>query len=318
MRRLALALAFCLIAAHAGAARAEAADKLTFMLDWFVNPDHGPVVIAKEKGFFAAQNLDVTLIQPADPNDGPKLAAAKKADIALDYQPQLQLQVDAGLPLVRIGTMVGTPLNIILAKADGPIHGIKDLKGKRIGYSVSGFEDSILDTVLGQAGISRDDVTLINVNFNLVPALLSGQVDAVVGAYRTYELLQMAQEGQPGFAIYPEEHGVPVYDEMTFVTHKDNLGRPEMKRFLTAVQNATLWIKNHPDEAWDVFRKSHKEADDALNAKSWAVTYQRFTEAPAALDWGRYENFEQFLKAHGLIKKITPVQDYAVDLWAPR
>ena len=67
------------------------------MLDWFVNPDHGPLIIAEEKGFFATQGLDVELIvAPADPNDPPKLVAAGRADIAVSYQPQLHLQVEAG------------------------------------------------------------------------------------------------------------------------------------------------------------------------------------------------------------------------------
>ena len=76
---------------------ANAADKLTVLLDWYVNPDHAPLFVADAQGFFAQQGLDVELIAPANPNDPPKLVAAKKADIAISYQPQLHLQVDAGI-----------------------------------------------------------------------------------------------------------------------------------------------------------------------------------------------------------------------------
>ncbi|MGI9504261.1 MAG: ABC transporter substrate-binding protein, partial [Geminicoccaceae bacterium] len=58
------------------ASPAQAADKLSLLLDWFINPDHGPIMVAKEKGFFDAVDLDVEIIAPADPNDPPKLVAA--------------------------------------------------------------------------------------------------------------------------------------------------------------------------------------------------------------------------------------------------
>src|SRR5438270_3445786 len=85
---------------------AAAADKLTVILDWFVNPDHGPLIVAQEKGFFSDAGLDVDLVAPADPSDPPKLVAAGKADIGVDYQPQLHVQVAEGLPLTRIGTLI--------------------------------------------------------------------------------------------------------------------------------------------------------------------------------------------------------------------
>ena len=105
---------------------AHAAEPLEVMLDWFVNPDHAPLYVALERGYFAKQGLEVTLIAPADPNDPPKLVAAGKVDLAISYQPQLHIQVDKGLPLVRIGTLVATPLNSVVVLKGGPIKSIKD------------------------------------------------------------------------------------------------------------------------------------------------------------------------------------------------
>ena len=107
-----------------------AQDKLTVLLDWFVNPDHAPLIVAQEKGFFKAAGLEVKLIAPADPSLPPKLVAAGKADLAVSYQPQLHVQVGQGLPLIRIGTLVSTPLNSLVVLRDGPIKKIADLKGK--------------------------------------------------------------------------------------------------------------------------------------------------------------------------------------------
>ena len=109
----------------------QAQDKITLLLDWFVNPDHGPIIVAQEKGYFEEAGLEVEVIAPADPADPPKLVAAAKADLAVSYQPQLHLQVAEGLPLIRVGTLVATPLNCLLTLKDGDIKSIVDLKGKK-------------------------------------------------------------------------------------------------------------------------------------------------------------------------------------------
>ncbi|SVD13536.1 uncharacterized protein METZ01_LOCUS366390, partial [marine metagenome] len=140
-------------------APAEAAEKLTVMLDWFINPDHATLMVGQEKGFFAEAGLEVEMIAPADPNDPPKLVAAGKVDLAISYQPQLHVQVDQGLPLRRIATLVSTPLNSLVVLADGPIKSIADLKGRKIGFSVGGFEDALLAAMLNKVGLSLKDIT---------------------------------------------------------------------------------------------------------------------------------------------------------------
>ena len=121
-----------LIAVFIAANPAFAQDKMTLLLDWFINPDHGPIIVAEEKGFFADQNLEVEIVAPSDPADPPKLVAAGKADLAVSYQPSQHLQVAEGLPLMRVGTLVATPLNCLLVLEDGPIKTISDLKGKKL------------------------------------------------------------------------------------------------------------------------------------------------------------------------------------------
>jgi putative hydroxymethylpyrimidine transport system substrate-binding protein len=305
VRTILLALA---LAAMPAAARA--ADKLTLLLDWFVNPDHGPLVVAQEQGFFAAQDLEVEMIAPADPNDPPKLVAAGQADLAVSYQPQLHLQAAAGLPLKRIGTLVATPLNSLVVLADGPVKSLADLKGRNIGFSVGGFEDALLRQMLGKHGVALDDVTLINVNFALSQALLSGQVDAVIGAFRNFELNQLDIEGRPGRAFYPEEEGVPAYDELIFVAHRDRVEDPRLPRFLAAVEQAAQFMLNHPEESWQLFVKAHPDLDDELNRRAWRDTLPRFAQSPAALDAGRYDRFAAFLVAQGLIPEVLPVDSY--------
>ncbi len=293
---------------------AQAAEKLTVLLDWFVNPDHAPLIVAQEKGWFAEAGLEVELIAPADPNDPPKLVAAKKADLAISYQPQLHIQVDQGLPLIRVATLVSTPLNSLVVLADGPVKALADLKGRKVGFSVGGFEDALLGAMLEKAGLSLGDVSLVNVNFALSPALITGQVDAVIGAFRNFELNQLRIEGREGRAFYPEEEGVPAYDELIVVAHTDTVGDKRFRPFLEAVERATLYILNHPEEARALFIKGRPELDDELNRRAWSDTLPRFAHAPMALDPNRYARFAEFLKARGLIGAVQPVERYAVTL----
>jgi putative hydroxymethylpyrimidine transport system substrate-binding protein len=291
-----------------------AAERLTLLLDWFVNPDHAPIIVADELGYFEDAGLDLEIVAPADPNDPPKLVAAGRADVAISYQPQLHIQVDQGLPLARIGTLVATPLNSLVTLADGPIEQISDLRGRKIGFSVGGFEDALLGAMLGHHGVSLADVELVNVNFALSPALLSGQVDAVIGAFRNFELNQLQLEGRPGRAFYPEEEGVPAYDELIFIAHSGALDDARLPRFIDAIEAATLHILNHPDESFALFVEGRPELDDELNRRAWADTLPRFALRPAALDVARYARFAKFLEAQGLIGLPPPVDTYAVEL----
>ncbi len=293
---------------------ARAADKLTVLLDWFVNPDHAPLVIAETQGLFEKYGLDVTIVPPSDPSAPPRLVAAGQGDIAISYQPQLHVQVAEGLPLVRIGTIAETPLNSLVALKDGPIKQISDLKGKKVGFSVGGFEDAVLAAMMKKHGLQLSDVELININFALSPSLINGSVDAVIGAFRNFELNQLDIEKRPGIAFYPEEHGVPVYDELIFIAKNDNLDDPRFKPFMRAVEEATLYLTNHPDEALAEFIKAYPDLDNELNRRAWYDTLPRLAKRPAALDSGRYERFAAFMQESGLIKETPPLESYAVEL----
>ncbi|MFT6169786.1 MAG: putative hydroxymethylpyrimidine transport system substrate-binding protein [Celeribacter sp.] len=293
-----------------------AQDHMTLLLDWFVNPDHGPVIVAQEKGYFAEQDLSVDIIAPADPSAPPKMVAAGQADLAISYQPQLHLQIHEGLPLVRVGTLVATPLNCLLVLADGPVKSPADLKGRKIGFSVGGVEEAVLGQVLGTHGVSLDEVELINVNWSMSPALMSGQVDAVIGAFRNFELNQMDIEGVQGRCFYVEEEGLPSYDELIYVANKNTMDADLIHRFLAATEKATQYIVNHPDESWQAFAGTAPELQDELNKRAWADTVPRFALRPTAMDVGRYAHFETFLYEAGLIPTLNSVNEIAIDVTA--
>ncbi len=312
MKKFTLLLASLLLFATSAQAQPQ---KLTVLLDWFVNPDHAPLYVALEKGFFKAHGLDVELIAPSNPNDPPKLVAAGQADIAVSYQHQHQMQVSEGLPLTRIATLVATPLNSLVVLEDGPIKSIADLKGKTIGYSVGGFETALLKVMLEKEGLALNDVKLVNVNFSLSPSLFTGQTDAVIGAFRNFELNQMAIEGRPGRAFFVEEYGVPSYDELILVAASKNVADPKLRAFVDALEEGVQYLINHPDESWKLFVSGDRASlDDELNRRAWKDTLPRFALRPGALDTKRYTRFADFLLKEKIVTTVPELEKWAVEL----
>ncbi|MBM3604484.1 MAG: ABC transporter ATP-binding protein [Alphaproteobacteria bacterium] len=293
---------------------AQADTTLTVMLDWFVNPDHAPIVLAQELGYFDEAGLTVKVVSPSDPNDPPRMVAAGRADLAVSYQPQLHLSRHQGLPVTRVGTLVETPLTCLVVLADSDIETPADLRGRKVGFAVAGVQEVMLDAMLADARLRPSDVEQINVGWSISPALMSGQVDGVIGAFRNFELNQLRMEGHEGRCLYPEAHGIPAYDELIYLADPARMDADAVSAFLDATERATAFIKNDPDQAWRLFSATASELRTPLNEAAWADTWPRFAGRPAALDAGRYARFEAFLADQGATPGGLPLSDLALDV----
>jgi putative hydroxymethylpyrimidine transport system substrate-binding protein len=293
---------------------ALAADKFTVILDWFVDTNHAALFAAQYCGAYKEAGLDVSIIPPADPDSPPRLVAAGQADVAVSYQTQLNMLDDHGLDLVRVATLVDRPLNTIMALSDSGIHSIADLKGRKIGVSVGGVEEALLSTMLRSNHLSLSDVTVVKVNFQMLPALMSHQLDAAIGGYSNYEVIEAQQMGRHPAVFTPQANGVPSYDELILVAARSHLGDPRLKRFLSALQKGTECLLEKPDAIWADLIHDHPEMNNALNRAAWAATLPFLADDPGALNVARYESFQNFLFAQGIISKKLPVDQFAVQV----
>jgi putative hydroxymethylpyrimidine transport system substrate-binding protein len=288
--------------------------KLKVVLDWFPNPDHAPLIIALHQGFFKEQGLDVELIGPADPTDPPKLIAANQADIGITYQPELMEYIDQGLPLISIGSLIDKPLDCLVALKSSGINSLADLKGKRIGTGNNGLSSLMLKVMLTKAGLTDKDVSIINVRYNLTQALLSHKVDAVSGVMRNFEVPQIESAGQQTTSFFPEEHGIPNYSVLVFISNVAKVHDNRFPRFLSAVKKAVRYIDEHPEKAWQEFANRYPEANNQVNREAWFATMPYFAEDPASFDPKEWQQFAQFMQDNHMIKKIQPLSRYAVIL----
>lgn len=285
--------------------------KLTLMLDWFVNPNHGPIVIAQQRGYFSEQGIKVEIQEPADPSLPPKLVAANKVDLAISYQPNLTIDVAAGLPLIRTATLIATPLNALLVLDNKKINDLSDLKGKKIGISIAGNEQATVGTMLQSAGVAYKDVQIINVGWALSASLASGKVDAIWGGFRNFETNQLALEGYKIKSFFPEEHAVPSYDELVFIANANSYDKEAIKAFNKALAQATTYIVNHPQESWQEFVAYAPDTlNNELNKRAWNATLSRFALRPAAVDLQRYDDYGKFLYSQKIITSLPKAQDY--------
>jgi putative hydroxymethylpyrimidine transport system substrate-binding protein len=297
------------------AGTASAADHLTVMLDWFVNPNHGPLVVAQEIGAFQRAGLSVQLVQPADPTVPPRLVAARHGDIAIDYQPTLYLQVQNGLPLTRIGVLIDRPLETLTSIQGYGVNRLADLKGKRIGYNEVGGPTNLasIETMLATAGLTMRDVQLINVGTALSTSLLTHRVDAV-GVDRNFETFELLDKGVKPIGFDYEKFGVPTNDDLIFVVNRDTRNDPRYPRFLAAVREGAAYIRANPEAAWKLFIHAYPGVNNRLNHNAWLFTAPYFAANPFALDQAKYVRYGQFLVAKHVIRANPPITTYAVQL----
>ena len=161
--------------------------ELKVALEWFPNPDHVGLYYALENGYFEDENLDVTMKTPSDPSAGLKLVATNKFDLAVYYRADMYFASEQDLPVMAVCSIIPIPLNSVMSTADSKVQAPEDIKGAKIGVAGLPFDDAILETIRQSQGLSEDDIQTVNVGFNLEPALLSGKVDAVIGAYYNIE-----------------------------------------------------------------------------------------------------------------------------------
>ncbi|MEN9916658.1 MAG: transporter periplasmic substrate-binding component [Pseudomonadota bacterium] len=290
------------------------AKPLTLILDWLVNPDHAAIFVAKEQGFFAQEGLQINIIAPSNPDDGPKLVAAGHADLAISYEPQLLVQSFQGLPLIRIASLINQPLNCLIAKKNGPIHQLADLKGKRIAYTSHVEGTLMLNALLEKAHLKPSDVQTINVQYNLTQALLSNRVDAVINGMRNVEPLQM-QFAHQVVTVFPVELGnIPYYEELIIIANKNKLSDPRLIKFLIALDKATHYLLNNSEKSWLIFAKNHPALNNELNHQIWQATLPYIARHPISFNKKAYANFVLFLQQKQILSQSFINTGYATEL----
>ncbi len=278
-----------------------AGEKLSLMLDWFPNVDHLPIYVAQEKGYFSDQGIEVSIISPSETSDALKLAASGNMDLAVSYQPQTIIAADNGLPIKVVAPLVVHPLTTLLFLEGKGIKNPSDLSHKKIGYTVPGLMDVLLEAF---AVINKiQGYTPVNVGFTILPALVSNKVDAVMGPFKTYETVGMAQHGYKAQFFELEKWGIPDYEELIFVCgEKTLMEKPAaVKGFVKAIEKAFAYTKAHPEDALATYLAAVPQADKKIETQAFELTRPYFA-VKTGHNLAKWQAFADFALEYNLIK----------------
>jgi putative hydroxymethylpyrimidine transport system substrate-binding protein len=247
-------------------ATAQDRQKVSIALDWYPNANHAGLYLAQERGYFTEAGLEVELYTPSDPTVVLQTVGAGRDDFGISYQTDVLLARAEEVPVVSVAALVQHPLMGVMALESSGIERPADLAGKTVGYPGIPSQEAFLTTMLASDGVSIDDVSLINVDFNLVPALISGQVDAVMGAYWTHETILAEQEGYSVTMLRVEEWGVPDYYELVLVASEDKVASDpdQIAALLGAIERGYLDAIAEPDAAIAAMKQAYPELDEAV------------------------------------------------------
>lgn len=224
--------------------------ELTLALDWYPNAVHSFLYAAEEQGYFRDENLKVNLQMPSDANDPLRMVGAGKVDMAISYQPQVVQARSEDIGVVSIAALVRHPLNVIMTRKDSGLDSPEKLAGKNIGYPSVPLDESIVRTVVKEAGGDDSGLSFTDIGFDIIPALTAKKVDAVVGGYINHEQVILEKHGVPVHVIKPSDFGVPDYYELVIATSDDTLAKKEeaLAAFLRAAAKGQAYVQEHKEE----------------------------------------------------------------------
>jgi putative hydroxymethylpyrimidine transport system substrate-binding protein len=256
----------------------EGSKRVELMLDYFPNADHAGIYAAQAAGHFKQAGLDVEIRQPPDPAAPIKQVAAGRVDLAISYEPEVLRARDQGLNVVSVGAIVQKPLTSIISLPEGKIRKPADLRGKTVGTAGIDYQSAYLRTILSDAGVPENSVKERNVGFAFSPALITGKIDAALGAFWNYEGTELRLRGKKPRIIRMEDAGVPTYNELVLVANKDALERDaaKIRAFIGAVSRGTRDLRSDPNAAIDGLLEANPDLDPELQRAVVEVTLPLF------------------------------------------
>lgn len=299
-------------------------ETIDVMLDWYPNAVHAFLYEAEAKGYFRDAGLDVNILYPSNPTDPLTMAAAGKIDFGFYYQEDTIIaKANEDIPVKVAGVVVHEPLETICSLADKNIKTPADLKGKTIGYTGVQFAETTVAEVLKSAGLTLDDVEFVNVGFDLMSAMTTGNVDATFGCFINHEIPALEEQGFEMNVIRPVYNGVPNYYALMLVTGEEKLAERQdaYTRFLQACQKGFEDMKADPAGALELLManqdKDNFPLTESVEQKSFDILLPMMESEDTPFLSQTTEDWQQnidWLKETGMIDKTFDPSEIMVDL----
>jgi putative hydroxymethylpyrimidine transport system substrate-binding protein len=318
---LALALAACGSKSEGGSGELE---PFSLTLDFYPNPDHAGIYMAQKLGYFEEAGLDVSIAAPSDPAAPLKQLAAGRTDLAISYEPEVALAHDQGLDVVAVGALVNRPLTSMIWLNQSGIKGVGGLKGKTIATAGIPYQDAFLKTILARVKLSPEDVKSVNVGFGLLPALISGSAQAMLGGFSNVEGVDLRERGKAPVVTPVDKLGVPTYDELVLVANRERLEEdPEAVRlFLAALERGTEAAVENPGAATNAITEANPDLEPKLAAAEVKATLPLLAARAKGQPYGymnprEWETFVGWMRDNGLIESLPQTSELLDNSYLP-
>jgi putative hydroxymethylpyrimidine transport system substrate-binding protein len=294
----------------------EERESFNLTLDFYPNPDHAGIYMAQKLGYFEEAGLDVTIDTPSDPAAPMKLVAAGRSDLAISYEPEVALAREQGLDVVAVAALVNRPLTSMIWLQKSGIKGVADLKGKTIATAGIPYQDAFLATILARVGLTPDDVKAVNVGFGLLPALVGGSAQAMLGGFLNVEGVDLRERGKGPVVTPVDQLGVPTYDELVLVARRQTLeANPEKFRlFLAALERGTEAAVEQPGAATAAITEANPDLEPKLAAAEVKATLPLLGARTEGQPYGfmdprEWETFVGWMRDNGLIDSLPQASE---------
>jgi putative hydroxymethylpyrimidine transport system substrate-binding protein len=279
-----------------------ATEPLSLTLDFYPNPDHAGIYMADKLGYFTDAGLDVSIHTPSDPAAPIKQVAAGQTDLAISYEPEVLLAHEQGLDVVAVGAVVDRPLTSLIWLKKSGINGVAGLRGKTIATAGIPYQDAYLKTILARAKLTPDDVDTVNVGYGLLPALVSGRAQAMLGGFSNVEGVDLRLRGKDPVITPVDKLGVPTYDELVVVANRKKLEEdPEPVRlFLAALARGTAAAVKSPEATTKALLAANSALDPKLTRAEVAATLPLLSKR-GEMDAAEWKAFIAWMQRNGLI-----------------
>jgi putative hydroxymethylpyrimidine transport system substrate-binding protein len=284
-------------------------------LDFYPNPDHAGIYTAQKLGYFEEAGLDLNIATPSDPAAPVKQVAAGRTDLAISYEPEVALAREQGLDVIAVGALVNRPLTSLIWLAESKIKGVGDLRGKTVATAGIPYQDAFLKTILGRVDLAPDDVKAVNVGFGLLPALVGGSAQAMLGGYSNVEGVDLRERGKAPVVTPVDQLGVPTYDELVFVANPEKLEEEpdKFRLFLAALQRGTEAAAEKPGEATKAITEANPDLEPKLAAAEVKATLPllsaRSDQPYGYMDPQEWEAFTGWMRDNGLIDSLPKASE---------
>jgi putative hydroxymethylpyrimidine transport system substrate-binding protein len=320
---LALAVAFAACGAKSEEGGGER-EPFSLTLDFYPNPDHAGIYMAQKLGYFEEAGLDLSIQAPSDPSAPLKQVAAGRTDLAISYEPEVVLARQQGLGVVAVAALVNRPLTSLIWLKESKIKGVGGLKGKTIATAGIPYQDAFLKTILARVKLTPEDVKSVNVGFGLLPALVGGSAQAMLGGYTNVEGVDLRERGKAPVVTPVDQLGVPTYDELVFVANRKALEEdPEKIRlFLAALQRGTEAAAESPGAATKAITEANPDLEPKLAAAEVKATLPYLSAREEGRPYGymdpkRWEAFAGWMRDNGLIDSLPQTRELLDDGYLP-